>query len=905
MTLITEAFSSIIGGVSQQAPSQRLSNQVEKQENCLNSITQGMRKRPNTVRVAELNTGSTSIEDAYIHQIKRDRFEQYVVSIQPSGITVNDRKTGFGYPVVYKSGETGVDPKSYLTLTGQSSSVREAYSAVTSADTTYVLNRTQPILRSTKEILTEDGYKREAIIIGSFNYSSGTAPKDKETGETIEKPPAHYRFKKNGTQFLSETEDVSPDEIAKATADYLKGLAEYSSYTFMLSGNIIYVDYPEASAPVEFEDDSYYFRNNNGITYTLTPYEIVSRRDANVAINLDGLPNTALCHIRQADYSVTYSINVNGQEATYVTPEPTTEGARAGLSLQMISSNLVSQFNNMTGISAVLGLGYFTVSTTDGTPIKVSCSDDLNGEAIEASHGTVQLFSDLPSRAPDGYLIKVIGSAQDSSNGYWVKFVQTGEVGSGYWEESRIPSEVHDLDADSMIHVLKRETSQSYVSSLNPLGIHFVFAPAEWDERKAGDNAATPFPSFCSEWDFTNNIPTKLRYINSMTFHKNRLVLSSDEEVVFSESGNYWNFFRTTAQTVKDSDPIDISIMSQTVNPIKEMVSAQKELILYGTRKQYSLRSGDIFSAASVWADPISSHDIDLAAKPQYVGSSVYFVVNREKYNGIFESIVNEGHHEAMDVTAHVPEYVEGRVIKLATSGSEDMLLALTRSEANTGSRVYQYSHKTQGREKVLSSWNVWQFAQSILDIEMEGSVAHIVSEKDGKFYSETLNLAEDTLRDELGVPVFLDMRQEVATTDATPSGMSDVVYKGRKFIGYPYTQYAELSQLFLRDRTNSAVHTGRVQARRLTLDFDETTSFDVVINQEGRESRTTSYEGRILGSITQKIGQIPVDNGTLKVPLFGRTKGMRIEIINDTPFDCRIQSGEWEGLYYNRARRI
>lgn len=335
------------------------------------------------------------------------------------------------------------------------------------------------------------------------------------------------------------------------------------------------------------------------------------------------------------------------------------------------------------------------------------------------------------------------------------------------------------------------------------------------------------------------------------------------------------------------------------------MVSAQKELILFGTRLQYTLKSGDTFSASTVWAEAISSYDVDLSSDPQYVGNSVYFVVNRESYNGIFESIVNDdSQHEATEATAHVPEYVEGTIRKLATSSSEDIIIAIPDTVQGAGSTLYQYSFKVQGNEKVQSAWNKWTFTQDVLDIEIEGSVAYFVTHKGGKYYTEIMYLSQDELREELGVPVFLDQRQEVDADYELPDGMEELTYKDRRFIGYPYTQKAQLTQLYLRDSNNQSIQTGRLQLRRLTLNFDETTAFDVEIAQEARETRTVNYEGRVLGSITQQIGVIPVDNGSLKVPLLGRSKGMEITIINDTPFDCRIQSGEWEGMYHNRARR-
>jgi hypothetical protein len=885
MTLIAQSFPSLIGGVSQQAPSQRLQNQVELQENCLNSITQGMRKRPCTEYLAELNVNN-SLDDAYIHQVKRDSYEQYIMAISQNGIDVYDRSTGFRYPMVNVGSAV-----EYLKLINTTDSERNAYLALTSADTTYILNRTQPVLRTNSYLLLDDNKERQSFTVGGFSSS-------RQNGQ----PYGEYRLSVNGSAAVTRREDTSPDEVAQALGEKIR--EQYPNTEVTVASNTAYVDRDTGSAPISVTDNSITYRNIRNYEFDIdewypVPQKVLTVKDDAVVVNTLEGNEPALVHVRQADYSVRYTVVINGLRFSHVTPEATSDRARAGLSLKVIMNSLADKINNSSlSVTATVGNGYIYI-THDGE-MSLSVEDDLNGLAIVGIHKSAQLFSDLPSKAPDGFLVKIVGAVESTDNGYWVEFVQEGELGQGYWQETRAPNQTHEIDRNTMPHVLKREASKSFISAANPAGIYFKFEAAEWDERKVGDDEATPFPSFVSEWDDTTGLPKTLRYIHSMTFHKNRLALSSDENVVFSESGNYWNFFRTTAQVVKDSDPIDISILSPVVNPILGMVSGQKELMLYGSRRQYSLKSGDIFSADTVFAESIASYDVDLAAQPQYVGNSVYFVVNREKFNGIYESQVRDEQHNALDVTAHVPEYIEGRVKKLATSGSEDVLLVLT-DERN---KLYQYSHKTQGQDKVHSAWNTWTFTQDLIDVEIEGSVVYLVTKVGDKYFTEVMNLSEDNVKDTLGVPAFLDQRQEVSTDTETPEGKQEVVYKNRKFIGYPYVQKATLTQLYIREQGNQTVQTGRLQLRRLTLNFDETTSFDVEVKQEAREARTVKYEGRVLGSITQRIGQIPVDNGTLKVPLFGRSKGMEITIINDTPFDCRIQSGEWEGLYHNRARR-
>ena len=52
-----------------------------------------------------------------------------------------------------------------------------------------------------------------------------------------------------------------------------------------------------------------------------------------------------------------------------------------------------------------------------------------------------------------------------------------------------------------------------------------------WSSRKAGDDTSNPFPSFTGG------------KINDICFHKNRFGILSDENIIFSVAGNFYNFF--------------------------------------------------------------------------------------------------------------------------------------------------------------------------------------------------------------------------------------------------------------------------------------------------------------------------------------------------------------------------
>lgn len=894
MTLVTQSIPALIGGVSQQAPSQRLVTQVERQENCLNSITQGMRKRPNTELLSYLATQGLDLTQAHVHQIDRDAYEKYVVFVLPNGVHVFDRMTGYKYPVLTPANADGVSPLSYLALDNHTGTYRDAYQTLTSADTTWILNTSKAVYRKVGSIKDEDTVTRYEIAISGL----GAYTRQNETGR--------YVLSLDGQTIVNMAHTTSPISVAYKVSKWFSDNRPELNPKYL--ANKVYLEFPKGSPMVNIIDSSYVeFREYEGRdVFTVTRNVDVYSYKETTAVYDDSKPiPEALIHIRQADYNVTYRVTVNGRSVSHTTPEATSDRARAGLSINSILNSIASKINSLNeSVGAVAENGY--IYLTSATDFTVSASDDLNNKAIAAVHKQTQLFSDLPTRAPRDFLVKIIGSVEDEGQGYWVEFKTTGDQGQGHWEESRIKTEVHRIDGNTMPHVLNRLQSADYMTDDNPNGVYFKFTEASWDERKIGDDLVAPFPTFVSEWDNETNLPTTQRYIHTLAFHKNRLVFTSDENVILSESGNFWNFFKTTAQIVKDSDRIDIAVLSRQVNPIKAVLPAQKELVLYGERQQYALRSGDIFSASTAYAEPLMSYDVDLRAAPQAVGKSVFFAVNREKFNGIFESFVEDDQHSAIEVTAHCPEYIEGRVRKIITTGSEDILLVLPeRSDRGNLDKVYCYSFKNQGNERVQSAWNVWTFNGKILDVVIYKSEATFVVEYDGVVTTEKMNLAEDAVRDTIGVPVFLDRRVEVDAAKKPVGDERKIAYKGRYFIGLPYTQEAELTELSMKDNNQRSVQSGRLQLRHITFTFDETTAFDVIVESEAREQRIVEFEGRRIGSLSAMIGTIPVDSGELRVPLLGRAKGMKVTIRNSEPFDCRIQSADWEAIYYSRARRV
>ncbi len=875
--LITQNVKTLTGGVTQQSPTDRNYNQVSEQSNCINSLVSGLRTRQGTWLNAALQTeGSENLSNAHKHQINRDSLENYMVFINASGIAVFDKKTGNRYPVAY-----GEDTLSYLRIL-DTASPEDAFRTLTSADTTYVLNRTQPVYRENvdNQAVADDGSTRVLYEISSL-------PNGYYDGE--------YKYQINGLVQLS---GISGGTRGGATAlEKLLRAALDETFTITRVGASVYLDVPMgASAPV-IQDFSVGKEYEQYVGYVSTPEQTLFVREADALQPLDSLTKKTVAHVTQADYSVTYTVRINNRTATYTTPEATTEQARAGLSIQVIHDGLASAIRalNEPSVSVESYAGYIEIISAEDTAISVE--DDLNNFSFKAVSRTAALFSDLPLKAPDGFSVKITGELGDESLGYWVQY----NADSSSWVESRHPNQVHGIDKSTMPHILVRRNDTIYVDTNNPLGIYFEFSQGNWDDRLFGDDEATPFPSFVSEWDNETNVPITERKINAMTFHRNRLVFSSDENIIMSEAAVFTNFFRTSAEALKDSDPIDIGVLSSDVNPIEAMLSAQNELILYGTKRQYSLRSGDALTANTVYADPLSSYSVDGLAAPVFAGDMVFFIVKRNGYSGVFMSSITDQQNSAVEITSHVPTYIKGKALKMVVSTTESRLLIQTDDDAKA---LYVYDYKVVNRENVHSAWSKWVFNDDVVDIHIEDSLLSIITKTGSTYYSEYMYLDRDEGEERKGFKLALD-RMRDDTGGVLAEGEVSVNLTKGNVIGKPFEMSFTLSPMFLRDQESTAVITGRLQVKKLAIAVQDTQKFEISVARMNRAQTSTRVRSNYVGQQGLTFGDPLLVSKIFTANIDGEIASTEVTVRSSSYFACSFQRVIWAGRYTRRMRQV
>jgi hypothetical protein len=914
MPLVSSSIPNLINGISQQPAEIRLPTQAERQINGLSSIARGLEKRPGTEHKAKLSTSTES--DFFIHSIRRDSSEEYTMTLSRTSGGVKDLKvydqTGTEVPV--KSAPTANATTSTNNITNtdlaylevsDTGGVKDNIKATTVADTTFLINKTTTIEKaSTNAQASGEGTTGSAQHIssrGSDNLVSTWA---------------------NGYEGL----------IYVKNGDYSsKYVVTLKPTSGTLNGNTYKVGFQTPASNVSLNQKHIGTTNiaqiiNNGNTGLGTGTG--EWDDFSSTSPAEGFGGWRPLTGRNEDGETSNTEYYNGLNAL-----------KTGT---LANSPFTFTLDDSRSVIVIKSTESFTIET----------SDSHGGNDLVGITTSTTKFTNLPGTgAPNNYLVSVVGSSDATQDDFFVKYNKADET----WKETVGPSLDTGFNILSMPHRLVR----LYDNQSTP-NKYFLYEPVKeasasngapdrygWSSRKAGDDTSNPFPSFVGG------------KINDVTFHKNRFGVLSDENIIFSVAGNFYNFFPISVMTALDSNPIDISVSNNEVSILRHAAAFDQSLLLFSDFQQFSLNSeGANFSPSSVSVDVVTQFESTSKTPPVSSGKFVYFPFKRGEYSGVREYFVDIGSsdsNDATDITAHVPQYIKGNVTKMIVSSTDQMLAVLSDDDPK---RVYIYKNFWQGQEKLQNSWSHWEFDGDVLNCAFLGSTLKLLVKRSDGIYLEDINLsldsAEAVMEDETAV--LLDRRVKLTHNQTVaanlpyfaniPSSMVYVTDNARKIIastasatqalvnaylaahssnvvyaGIPYTFEYEFSR-FIHKENDLPIQTAKLQVRNINLLYNKTGFFNIKVNvtpgtikipdpdNPGTTKEVTprtNYSKNFSGLLTNtsSLGQYKLLSGTFKSSVMTNASNCNIILENDQYLPCAFQSAEWEGFLHTRSQRI
>jgi hypothetical protein len=780
MALLSTTLSNLINGISQQAPTLRLTSELDLQENAYSSVIDGLSKRPPAQHIKRL--AAADFSEAHIHTINRDSAERYTVVLLDGNLRVFDM-AGAEKTVHIEA------PLTYLETDTPRSSLR----AVTVEDFTFILN-TDVATAMDEVSLSPDPGKQGIVFVKQGVYAT-------DYNVFINSFPVATK-----TTSASDVNDIKTDAIA---ADLVTTLITnlntlaVSSATWTEGGiaaeGSLTINGWVSGAPLKFKrltgtqeyavGDSVGFSGvggSSGATVNASTYVITNAQlsfsgtyphltpfwnytlDGTVPGSVSGgsVHRTA----RQGEIragtltqagAFTGYVPAQGDRIYLATGTGITVGtyqvaaeSRWGSGchgndfIQLLASPSTANVNLTAADIASYNNWLVTrdgstilIKRGDGADFTLRTSDSYGDRVLFGFKDRIQRFSDLPTICVRDYLVEVTGDNAEAQDDYWVKFVPNNDAvddfDKGVWVETVAPSIPYTFDPTTMPHILVRNGDGT-----------FTYKAAPWTGREAGDVETAPNPSFVGHT------------ISDIFFHRNRLGFLSDANTIMSRDSGVFDLFPATVTTLLDTDPIDLFAPSEKVALLKYAVPFREQLLLFSDQAQFVLDAPGLLTAQTASIKQATAVDVELQARPIGSGTNVYFAFPRGSFCGIWEYFVDDQTltKDVADITSHVPKYIPKNPFKIAACSTEDVLGVLTDEDP---SAVYLYKFFWRGNEKIQSSWSRFavEAGATILNVDFIGSMAYLVTQRADGAYLESMNFAPGEVDEDSAFVTCLDRR--------------------------------------------------------------------------------------------------------------------------------------------------
>jgi hypothetical protein len=484
-------------------------------------------------------------------------------------------------------------------------------------------------------------------------------------------------------------------------------------------------------------------------------------------------PHEALIWVKAANYGQKYTVSVNGTTVDVTTAVAPVVSTGTTVTENRISSAEIAE-QIKTGLAALTGVTITRSGSVlwlqSASPITVAASDARANADITAILGRVQAFTELPTIAPKGYQVEIVGDPGNNFDGYYVEFrPKSGSFGEGVWAETVSPGVEYKLAAATMPHVLIRLPDGTFwFGPANGTTVGTVTVPA-WGQRTTGDYDTAPDPSFVGN------------PINDVFIYKSRLGFLSDENVILSRVRDFFEFFPETVTTVLDTDPIDVVASNNRVSVLRYAVPYQDELILFSSQYQFRFNAAEtVLTPSTAQITVLTQFDVDVNVRPQQAGGAIIFCQANGQWSQFREfSVRGSGTAltaDAQDLTGYVSAYVPSGIFKMTVNDAGNSMFAISK-KAGYQDKIYVYKYffrnTGQGAERAQSSWSHWEFngADEVLQVICIRENLYCLMRYGDEVFLEVIPVM-DRMAEVVGGPYPLLLDRRVSTTTATQPAM-------------------------------------------------------------------------------------------------------------------------------------
>ena len=550
-------------------------------------------------------------------------------------------------------------------------------------------------------------------------------------------------------------------------------------------------------------------------------------------INYTGAPNGATTQWVRRDSTTTYFIVINkeavGNDVIQVFGA---DGVKKTVTVSSIAE---------TYIKSGVGKATATIVTeTIGDTTFI-----LNNTVTTALTGSATTYADLTAIGtltipPSGSGDELVGYHMNLTStdvGYPVgiyEILSTGENGPWY-ERKKTEAANSSIDASTMPMRLVYDPATDTLDC----------DVAPWNDRLSGDATVNPGPSF---------IGSKLI---SMTLFQDRLWFGGGQFVASSQAGDLYNLWIDDWTTVVDSDPIDITLSSQSVNSAQFLIPFDRTLlVLADGARQWELQALSAFTPAETNLVDTTNYQVSNLAFPVKIANQLYFLSDQGRYTYMWEYFPNFDRDSNIgeNVSQHVEGYIPDGVSKMSASENNNLVFCWSPEEDNV---LYLYTTAWRVTNKVQSSWSRWVFDSdtSIFSFEAINNTLYVVHKDDSEnLWLETIPITppDPTSDGSITDSVLYGISTESGEVLTTESEIELVLDQGESSgIGF----HAMMDRKYVATGTYSSTS----KKTTFTLPFADANIDSVVLADQWGDRK-----GQVVSSITS------VYNGTTLVRVSG-----------------------------------
>lgn len=358
----------------------------------------------------------------------------------------------------------------------------------------------------------------------------------------------------------------------------------------------------------------------------------------------------------------------------------------------------------------------------------VEIDDGGDGAFAKSVSRTVRNVADLTEQHLVGKVVAVApvsGAGNTAGARFYVKAIAKTPGATGFqevrWEETAgvltTPTFVFLLGT-VVSDVFYVASTPALLSALTGLSDVPVFLPST-----SGDLVSQP------NWQFLGGT------IEHMRLFQDRLMLVSGATVFMSRAGDYFNFFRGSALTLADDDPIEIFAEGSEGDVVRAGVTIDRNLLLFGRKQQYAVPGRELVSPATAFITVQSTHEHAADASPVANGNLVFFMQPRDSRLTLqqLQTGAYADSFDAYDMSPQLDGYLGGTAQQIVACNSPAMIFVRTR-ELRNGVYVYSYHDNTQA-ERLQDSWSRWvwdEAAGTLISICTTGSAMLALQLRDG-----------------------------------------------------------------------------------------------------------------------------------------------------------------------------